>query len=111
MSESQVKFIVRRAFKYGKTHYKPGQEFIPAGGKFDDLILESNLVTLDKSALKLRGRGRGREMPRKPRIGAKAHDRYVAEKMNEVNAARPRKVRKPPEEELVFEPLEGEALE
>ena len=40
-----IKYIVKRKFKYGKTRLVPGDEFIPSGGKFDEGILKSNLVS------------------------------------------------------------------
>jgi hypothetical protein len=44
---AEIKYIVRKAFKYGKVHLKPGDEFIPSGGKFDEQIMKSQLVYAD----------------------------------------------------------------
>jgi hypothetical protein len=44
---AEIKYIVRRAFRYGKLHLKPGDEFIPDGGLFDEQIIKSHLVKAD----------------------------------------------------------------
>lgn len=38
------RYFVKKEFRYGDKTYKPKEEFFPAGGKFDNQILESGLV-------------------------------------------------------------------
>src|SRR5512145_2665301 len=75
MIETTVNYIVRRRFKYGKIHYKPGDVFIPAGGKFDEQILRSNLVALDVSKYRHASRVSLRQK-RAPKIGQKAAEQF-----------------------------------
>lgn len=75
MSEEQttpIKFIVRRRFKYGKLWLNPGDPFVPAGGRFDDGILRSNLVKADLGDYRARGRGPWGKRRSSVRIGSKA---------------------------------------
>ena len=44
---AEIKYIVRRAFRYGNLRLKPGDEFIPGGGLFDEQIVKSHLVKID----------------------------------------------------------------
>jgi len=48
MSE-EVIYRVLKSFRYGKKLYKPGQEFHPAGGRFDRAILdpENRMVQIE----------------------------------------------------------------
>lgn len=79
-TEKRVKFIVRRRFKYGKTWCMPGQEFKPAGGRFDDAILMSNLVYRDTGDFRHPNRvSARRHAKRDMRIGAKAVERIKQE--------------------------------
>lgn len=41
---NEIHYIVRKPFKYGRRRYKPGQEFEPKGGKFDDIIINSETL-------------------------------------------------------------------
>lgn len=34
-----VRYVVKRAFKYGERRYQPGEEFTPQGGRFDAALL------------------------------------------------------------------------
>ena len=43
MAES-YRYFVRKKFKYGDKQYLPKMEFVPEGGKFDEQILDSDLV-------------------------------------------------------------------
>jgi hypothetical protein len=47
----EVKFIVRKKFKYGDKIMMPGDTFVPAGGKFDDKIIR-HLCRLDTDEFK-----------------------------------------------------------
>lgn len=47
MSETtQVRYVVRRRFKYFNKWLMPGDPFVPKGGRFDEGIMRSNLVRL-----------------------------------------------------------------
>ena len=37
----EVRYIVKTAFKYAGKQYKAGEEFTPAGGKFDAAIIRN----------------------------------------------------------------------
>jgi hypothetical protein len=79
-AEKRVKFIVRRRFKYGKHWFMPGEEFKPAGGKFDDAILMSNLVYRDTGDFRHPNRvSARRHTKRMMRLGTKAAARIKKE--------------------------------
>ncbi len=78
--EKRIKFIVRRRFKYGKRWFMPGEEFEPAGGKFDDAILMSNLIYRDAGDFRHPNRVSARRHAKRDlRIGAKAVERIRQE--------------------------------
>ena len=53
--------VVRRAFKYGKKSYKPGDVFEPSGEKNDAMILKSSLIVYKSvEAPETRQRGRAK---------------------------------------------------
>lgn len=37
---NEVTYIVRRPFRYGNIQYQPGDEFIPAGGRYDQHLIQ-----------------------------------------------------------------------
>jgi hypothetical protein len=41
-----VRYVVRRAFKYGERRYLPGEEFTPQGGRFDAALLTHHCTRL-----------------------------------------------------------------
>lgn len=44
----EIQYIARKEFKYGEEYYKPGDEFIPTGGKWDSQIIDpsNKLITV-----------------------------------------------------------------
>lgn len=59
-----IKYIVRDAFKYNGKQYKPGEEFIPSGSKFDEQLIESKHVYIEDENVSTR---RGRRLKSKER--------------------------------------------
>jgi len=55
---SEIHYIVRKKFKYGKKWLKPGDEFIPSGGKFDQQILGSLFIARQEGEFPMLTRGR-----------------------------------------------------
>jgi hypothetical protein len=57
----EIKYIVRKSFQYDGRQYKPGEEFIPSGQKWDKILLDpqSHFVRAERSSdkpAKRRGR-------------------------------------------------------
>ena len=84
----EVKLIVRKAFKYGKKHYKPGDEFIPEGSKFDAGIIKSNMVAIDTTPFLEPNRAEWRKRRKYNKLGAKADERLEKEVKKKKAAAK-----------------------
>ena len=103
MSETQaieVRYIVRRRFKYGKLHLKPGDAFVPQGGRFDDAILHSNLVTLETDAYRHKSRVGVRRRNAHAKIGAKAAQRATPRVVDAAPMSAPEKETLPVVDEI-----------
>lgn len=37
----RLRYVVTKKFKYGGRWLQPGEEFVPAGGKYDDAIVKN----------------------------------------------------------------------
>ena len=44
----QVQYRVRRGFKYGRKHYKPGDLWQPEGNKWDGQIIDTGMVVTER---------------------------------------------------------------
>lgn len=39
----EIRYVVKKEFKYGAKVYKPGDEWLPQGGKFDTQIIRNHV--------------------------------------------------------------------
>ena len=43
-----VRYIAKKQFKYGKKTYRPGDDWTPDGGRFDEAIISNGLVSVER---------------------------------------------------------------